>query len=475
MTQETDAQKSTLGIVITDGVGFRNFILSDFLVEAEIQFDRVVIYSGLPVEIYEGIIKSKVEIREVLVYNESFRSWFWRKFKEVAHLQLHADYFGIKDNLKANRSQSNSNRGKVTRFIYRITHYFHSESFIQYLENKQQKTLKNHAVTRACLDYLKVDKPDILFFTHQRPPYVLPIFVTAKKLNINTISFIFSWDNLSSKGRMAANFDSFLVWSKLMKKELLYFYPSRQEEDVRIVGTPQFEPYVTPKLETTGEQFYNNFDLDPSKKTICYSCGDISTSQNDELYIKTIATFIEEGKLDEEVNFIVRTSPAEEPHRFVGLKEKFPFIRWNFPLWKNVREDHPEAWSQRVPTAKDLKDLRAILEHSDLGINMCSTMSLDFMIFDKPVINPVFGNEENGLYNDQRFLKFGHYEKVVESGAVKISTNEEELLEAINYYLQNPEQDSRNRKELLDLQIGEPLKDTSRRIALALAEVKRFE
>jgi hypothetical protein len=34
-----------LAIVITDGVGFRNFILSDFLAEAEKTFDAVVILS----------------------------------------------------------------------------------------------------------------------------------------------------------------------------------------------------------------------------------------------------------------------------------------------------------------------------------------------------------------------------------------------------------------------------------------------
>lgn len=32
-----------LGIVITDGVGFRNFILSDFLVEAKKTFDVLLV------------------------------------------------------------------------------------------------------------------------------------------------------------------------------------------------------------------------------------------------------------------------------------------------------------------------------------------------------------------------------------------------------------------------------------------------
>jgi hypothetical protein len=99
---------------------------------------------------------------------------------------------------------------------------------------------------------------------------------------------------------------------------------------------------------------------------------------------------------------------------------------------------------------------------------MCSTMSLDFMLFDKPVINPVFGNEENGLYNDQRFLNFAHYKKVVESGAVYVVKNESELIESINIALQNPLNKNKEQKELLQLQISEPLANTSKRIAQTL-------
>ncbi len=42
-----------LGLVITDGVGFRNFILSDFLQFAEKTFDEVVILSCLPKASYK--------------------------------------------------------------------------------------------------------------------------------------------------------------------------------------------------------------------------------------------------------------------------------------------------------------------------------------------------------------------------------------------------------------------------------------
>ena len=459
-----------LGLVITDGVGYRNFVLSNFLPEAVKNFEEVIIYSGLPGEIY-NVNRYNLKIIELPVYIEPFQTWFWRKFKEVAHLQLHKDFFGINDNLIANKSKSKSNRGKAIRLIYGITNVFHSERFIRILEKRQQKSLKNHKTTRECLKILKSNCPDLLFFTHQRPPYVVPLVAAAQKLGIKTSSFIFSWDNLASKGRMAAGFDSYLVWSDLMKNELLYFYPATRAEDVKVVGTPQFEPYIMPEYASRKEEFYRRFKLDPRKKTICYRCGDVSTSQNDELYIETIAKAIQEGQIKGEVNFIVRTSPAEEPERFLYLREKFSFIKWNFPEWIVSRDDHPEPWSQRIPKALDIKDLRALLEYADLNLNMCSTMSLDFMLFNKPVINPVFGTEENGLYNDQRFLRFGHYKKVVQSGAVKISKNKTELIDAINIYLMNPQLNKAERMKLLELQIGKSLEGTSIGITKTLKKI----
>ena len=458
-----------LAVVITDGVGFRNFILSDFLVEAERTFDAVVILSCLPKEVYSGYVTNS-RIIELDVFEETFSTWFFRKAKEVAHLQLHKkNNFGIQDNLRANDSKYKTTRGYATRLIFKLTSVFHSEKFIQYLNFWQQKTFKNNPIVVNYKTILEKEKFDLLFFTHQRPPFIAPLVYQAEQLKIKTASFIFSWDNLASKGRMAANFDYYLVWSDLMKTELQQFYTSVKKENIEVVGTPQFEPYVLDRYKVSKEEFVLKFNLDASLKTICFSCGDISTSKNDELYIETIANALL-GKKIQNVNLIVRTSPAEDPIRFASFVERFPFIKWNYPKWDLSREGHQEVWSQRIPSVEDVKDLRSLLEFSDLNINMLSTMSLDFIQFDKPVINTVFGNTENGLYNDQRFLHYAHIVNVVMSGATKITKNQVELLAAINLYLESSNLDSQNRKKLLELQVSKASAKTGKRIAETLVK-----
>jgi hypothetical protein len=457
-----------LGIVITDGVGFRNYIMSDFIKEATLQFDKISIYSGLPIGCYTGFDSTKIEVKELPVFVEGKATWFFRKWKELAHLQQHRKFYGMNSNLISGYPKNNSIRSLLTKCLYGITRFIHSNTSIFFAEKMQFLSFSNTIISKEYIHLLQEDQPDHLFFTHQRPPYLAPFLFAAQHLKIPVSTFIFSWDNLASKGRMLGTFDYFLVWSQLMKNELLYFYPQAKAENVKVVGTPQFEPYVMSKYETTIEKFLTKFQLEKNTKTICYSCADISIGQNDPIVIRAIANAIRTNQIKEKAQLLVRTSPAEDDTRFKTVREQYPEIIWNVPKWVLTRENHVESWSQRIPSEEDIIDLRAILEFVDLNINMCSTMSLDFMLFDKPVINTVFGNSQNGLYDDQRFLDYDHFKKVVDSGAVIIAKNESELIAQIKHALQYPKERAKLRTAMIDLQISEPLMGTSKRIANAL-------
>jgi hypothetical protein len=90
---------------------------------------------------------------------------------------------------------------------------------------------------------------------------------------------------------------------------------SVKEGNIQVVGT-QFEPYVLERYQVTKAEFVEKFSLDDTLKTICFSC--ISTSKNDELYIETIMDAIVAKKKIRNINFMVRTSPAEDPIRFAA-------------------------------------------------------------------------------------------------------------------------------------------------------------
>ncbi|WP_159947778.1 CDP-glycerol glycerophosphotransferase family protein [Polaribacter septentrionalilitoris] len=459
----------TIGIVITDGVGSRNFLLSNFIEEVCKEFKNVIIYSGIQISsIDTAVFPANIKVVELPLYKESKTVWFFRKLKEVAHMFKHKTFYGINDNLKRGYPKNNSSRALLIKLCYAIAKIRSSERSIQFYEKLQFLSFKNDEVTKQFKVLLQKEDLDIIFFTHQRPPFLAPLLYLAQQLKIKTTSFIFSWDNLASKGRVLGEFDGYMVWSDLMKKELLYFYPNTQKNNVKVVGTPQFEPYVMDKYFASKNEFMTKFNLDPNKKIICYSCADADIGRNDEVHIRAIIGYIEK---DNNLQLLIRTSPAEDGKRFVNLMEEYPNIVWNIPKWHSTRENHAESWSQRLPSVEDVIDLRAILAYSDVNVNMLSTMSLDFMLFDKPVINTVFGNKKNDLYDDQRFLNYVHYQYVVDSKAVTIAKNEEELHQQLKEAFEQPQLRTKQRKALIDLEIGGELKGTSKRIVKALKEL----
>jgi hypothetical protein len=446
-----------LGLVISDGVGYRNFVLSNFINEAQKEFSSIIIYSFLPKSVYKNL-DSCVKIYELNVINEHISTWFFRKLKEISHLKNHRSYYGISDNLNSNKNYRFTYKGILTRLVFFLTSILKGEKWISLYEKIQFRTFKAYNEYKNYSDLLRDTKPDILLFTHQRPPFIAPLIALSRYMNIKSTTFIFSWDNLASKGRMAGSFDYFFVWSENMKTELLTFYPKSKASQIFVVGTPQFEPYVLPRYHMDKTDLVNRFNIDSSKPIILFTCND-STSKNDPIYLQILCDFIDTGKLN--ANLIVRTSPAEGPERFKVIEQKYSFVKWNHPEWNLARDTHPELWTQRIPTFNDINTLKHLLLNADIVINVLSTITLDACIFDKPIINPVFGNEENKMFNDQKFLKYKHLDDMVRTKCSIVVKNDQQFLDAISSYLTKPSLNSDGRKKLVNLEIGVNLSETS--------------
>ena len=75
------------------------------------------------------------------------------------------------------------------------------------------------------------------------------------------------------------------------------------------------------------------------------------------------------------------------------------------------------------------------------------------------------------MYDDQKYLNYVHFDKVVKSKAVTVVKNDDDFIEALNVSLSNPSLFKDQRAKILDLEIGAPLEGTSKRIVNALKEL----
>jgi hypothetical protein len=316
-------------------------------------------------------------------------------------------------------------------------------------------------------------RPSVLFCSHQRPPEVLPAVLAARALCIPTATFIFSWDNLTSKGRIAAPFDHYLVWSDHMRRELLRYYPDVSDDRVHIVGTPQFDPYWDATLLWDRAAFFQRINADASRPLICYSGGDVGTCPDDPEHVRTLAQLIQAGRIGRRPQLIVRPAPVDESARFESVLRDHPDIIFARPAWTH---SDGGRWSDVAPSAEDVQFLANLTHHADLNVNHASTMTLDFAIHDKPVVNLAFaacGGISPGATWQHRFYEFEHYQPVLRLGAARVARSPYELAHYVSAYLEDPSLDRAGRRALVDLELGGPPGRSAEAIVTVLHRIAR--
>jgi hypothetical protein len=120
--------------------------------------------------------------------------------------------------------------------------------------------------------------------------------------------------------------------------------------------------------------------------------------------------------------------------------------------------------------------LANLTQHADLNINVASTMTLDFALRDRPVVNIAFDVSDPPPFGQplwDYYYRFEHYRPVVELGAARFARSPFELADHVNAYLANPQLDRENRRRLVDLEIGVPVGEANGRIADVLESIAR--
>jgi CDP-glycerol glycerophosphotransferase (TagB/SpsB family) len=279
-----------------------------------------------------------------------------------------------------------------------------------------------------------------------------PVLRMADQKKVPVISCVSSWDNLTSKGFFPFSIKSLVVWNQIIADEAkyLFYFP---EKDIFISGIPRYDLFFRREGFQNREKVFERFGLDPARKLIMYGTGskDTGSTKMDAItpepeIVEFIADAIEEGKIDSSVQLLVRLHPRANPEHYKKLEGR-----------KNVVVHVPGrdvSFQDRLFSQKDDVEFAESLMHSDLVINLGSTVSIDAAVFNRPIIcvNFDFRGERPYKYSMKRMYDFDHYRKLVELGGIRLSESREALITDINAYLKNPELDKAGRQNIVDKQ-----------------------
>lgn len=462
----------TIGLLITDGVGIRNFVLGGLLEEATNKNIKVVVFHFFPEEVIKIIGKDYPDIvfERLPEFQETSSMVFWRKVMEYAHMHW-ANTYAMQCNL--NRIILGGIKSKIKHKLARVLGSFYkTPSKLKGLQNKLLDQVAEQNDLSAHATLLKKHNIDVLFVTNQKSALSSPTVLATKSLKIPSVVFIFSWDNLTTKGRFLSPFDHFFVWGDIMKEELLKFYPEIAEKRISIVGTPQFNSYFNKEFHQDKDTFCKEHGLNPNEPIILYSGGTPDTTPQDQDYTAALGKIVTENPKLNNVQIILRPSPADDGTRFQDALKRYPNIKLLNPIWAH---SHTSNWDKLLPQKSDRSLLLNTLLHSDIVINTASTMTIDAFLFGKPVINTAFDSKPYvlGIHIKDCYYKFEHYLPVVNTQAAKIVYEEKDFEQAILDYLENPNQDADNRELLLNQEIGVPVQKSNQVILENLVQISQ--
>jgi hypothetical protein len=235
-----------------------------------------------------------------------------------------------------------------------------------------------------------------------------------------------------------------------MKRQLLEIYPRIEPQRVLVTGTPQFDFHFKPQFHLSREALAQEIGIDPQRPYIFYTTGIAKHFPQEHRHVAFIADFLAAECPD--VQLVVRTyvKGTSPEMKALAAEERpnvvFPEVAWD------------EQWF--MPAYEDLAIYSSCLRHAAMGINAASTVSLELMMFDKPVMNIGFdppGSDIPHPFRWRRHIEFDHYRPVAESGGVMVAYSTDDVRRMIARGLQQPEADREARRQYLCQTFGDTL------------------
>ena len=305
------------------------------------------------------------------------------------------------------------------------------------------------------MNYCRVYKPSLIITaTPGIQLFEAEAILLAKKLGIPTLATNFSWDNLMSFKAVRVRQPDFLfVWNDVMKKTAVDVHRFDPDK-VFVTGIMRFDRYFNDQINLpTREEFLSAKGLNPKYKTILFATASRNFSYNLEL-IRDIIDWRASGRIPYS-NLLIRLHPVDR-YSVYGEFFRIPDV-FVEPASREAVNYSPESKHKLFEMDNaDFANLKATLAYTDLNINFKSTITLESLIFDKPVIN--YTDPTQPLLNQIYFNEHSYYHPIVKHGAVRISSNKDELANLINEYFSNPKLDHENRRKVVDMYL--PFRDS---------------
>lgn len=291
------------------------------------------------------------------------------------------------------------------------------------------------------------EKPDLLFSTDVQTELDFDAIAAARKTGVKIVGMVRSWDNPTSRGGLIPYIPKMLlVWSPYLRRISAKFQDVPAGRMV-MVGIPHYDWYTRKDIIMSRGEFLRYFGIDPSKKLILFAGEGAFHAPHEVEVLGIISEALKAGKIENsgKVAVIFRPHPAFKVDR--ESAKKLDNIVFDEEVSEYTGQD-PASWEMGKAGIAHLVNS---LYHADLIVTIASTMTIDAIAFDKPVICVAFdGKSKEPYWNSVKryYRDYAHYADLSKTRGFKIASDADEMTRFINEYLDNPTLDALGRKKI---------------------------
>lgn len=296
--------------------------------------------------------------------------------------------------------------------------------------------------------FLRDQRIDVVFSVTPFSVQELVLLHAAARAGIPQITSILSFDNITTRPPLPVIFDRYLVWNDANVRELMRGYPELRREDVAVVGPAQFDFYADADRVRPEAEWRRSIDLPDGRPTVLYGAGPPSVSPHEAQYVDHLLAAIADGALPAELIVVLRRHPNDLPARWERFRAH-PSVRFDDPGELGAHQYRPGQVNLRD---EQISDLCSTLAHTDVHVNVSSTMTLDGAFYGKPQIGPAY-DDEGGRPQRRRAVELyqrEHFLEIVESGGLELAHSRTELIRLVERALAEPSRLAPQRQVMLE-------------------------
>lgn len=453
-------EKPVIFISTTIGWNVRNFFNTGIIKKLQKNF-KIIIFTTQRIK--EELIKQGYDRNLIfIVLDKEKEPLRWRLFRQLKK----------KVYMESRKSETESlwekyrSRPFYQKFggwlIKRLIRIIKPITLFNFIETIDFKINKNKELSKTFFSY-----DPVMFFATHASTYPEELLLRSSIMHkVPTVHMVLSWDHLSSKTLLTRKYDSIFVWNHLTKSEILQTYPSYKEEQIKIVGAPQFDIYHK-KPNLSYSQWCNINGLDPNRRTILFTTAPNVRHEQQHIIIEQLLEKIIEGKvLPKDLQTFIKCHPFDTTREYDSFLRKYPVAIYRPSDQVN---DPQTNW---VPSQDEISIARDCLYFCDININIFSTVTLEAAFLNKPIIHIAFDPfPVKNRIPCKEYYNFTHFKRIVNMDASILVYSYDELFEAINKFLQNPNLKSEGRKKISETFFGTRRSSASDRVVEELVNL----